>query len=114
MSKDWRQSEWYLRRQAADKARQIKDSYTDSDGIRRWRSNNSVPPQDCLENMDLTAEEIERSAKVRSQELDVFLAEYRKAMEDHVPSAEELYEMRAAFGEGATVVNVITGQETVL
>jgi hypothetical protein len=35
-------------------------------------------------------------------------------MENHVHSDEEMFEMRAAFGEGATVVNAITGQETKL
>jgi hypothetical protein len=45
---------------------------------------------------------------------DANLAAYRKAMENHVPSAEEMFEMRAAFGPGATVVNVITGKETKL
>lgn len=30
----------------------------------------------------------------------------------HVPDAEEMYEMRAAFGEGVEVVNIITGQVT--
>jgi len=40
-----------------------------------------------------------------------FLAAYRKAMENHVPSEEEMFEMRGAFGPGATVVNVVTGKE---
>lgn len=40
-----------------------------------------------------------------------FLKEYCERMKDHVPSAEERYEMRAAFGEGQTVVNVITGKK---
>jgi len=30
------------------------------------------------------------------------------------PSAEEMFEMRAAFGEGVTVVNIITGRKTQL
>lgn len=42
------------------------------------------------------------------------IAAYRKAMENHVPSAEEMFEMRAAFGPGATVVNVLTGKRTKL
>jgi hypothetical protein len=35
-------------------------------------------------------------------------------MANHVPSSEELFEMRAAFGEGAEVVNVLTGRRTTL
>jgi len=42
------------------------------------------------------------------------IAAYRKAMENYVPSDEEMFEMRAAFGPGTTVVNVITGKETKL
>ncbi len=38
------------------------------------------------------------------------IREYRKARENYVPSAEEMYEMQAAFGPGAVVVDVITGQ----
>jgi len=39
-----------------------------------------------------------------------FLEEYRENMKDHEPDAEHMYELRAAFGEGETVVNVITGK----
>lgn len=39
-----------------------------------------------------------------------FLEQYRKAMANHVPSAEERMEMENAFGKGAVVVDVITGQ----
>ena len=42
--------------------------------------------------------------------IEKVLAEYREARKNHVPSAEEMYEMRAAFGEGSTVVDIITGQ----
>lgn len=38
------------------------------------------------------------------------LEEYRKKMENHHPDAEQMAEMRAAFGAGETVVNIITGQ----
>ena len=39
-----------------------------------------------------------------------FLEQYRKAMANHVPSPEERMEMENAFGKGAVVVNVLTGQ----
>lgn len=32
-------------------------------------------------------------------------------MKNHVYSEEELYEMRSAFGEGACVVDIITGKK---
>jgi hypothetical protein len=86
-------------------------------GIPRWRSNQQVPPLDILDVwklhgdptmvFDYAASEIAKEA-----DDDRFIAAYRERMRNHVPSAEELFEMRAAFGAGATVVNVITGQRT--
>ena len=38
------------------------------------------------------------------------LIERREARKDREPTAEELFEMRAAFGEGATIVDVMTGR----
>jgi hypothetical protein len=43
-----------------------------------------------------------------------WIAEYRKAQMNRQPSAEEIFEMVAAFGPGAEVVDVITGQKIVL
>jgi hypothetical protein len=42
------------------------------------------------------------------------LAEYRKAQAKRTPEqlAEEAFELRAAFGEGVEVVNVVTGKRT--
>ena len=53
----------------------------------------------------------ERRAKTKAEQ-DAFLAEYRK--QDTPPSEEELFEMRAAFGEDTEVVNVFTGRKTKL
>ena len=39
------------------------------------------------------------------------IAEYVAYREKHGYSEEELFEMRAAFGPGEKVVNVLTGQE---
>lgn len=44
------------------------------------------------------------------KDIQKVLAEYREARKNHVPSAEEMFEMQAAFGEGSTVVDIITGQ----
>jgi hypothetical protein len=38
------------------------------------------------------------------------LADYRSRMKDYKPSPEHLAEMRAAFGAGKVVVDVITGR----
>lgn len=49
------------------------------------------------------------TAAAREAEAERELAQYRTAKRPH--SAEELAEMRAAFGSGTTVVDVITGEK---
>lgn len=46
--------------------------------------------------------------------VDLTLGEYIAANKNREHTPEELYEMRAAFGPGTTVVNVITGKRTKL
>lgn len=50
----------------------------------------------------------EATRAARQAETAAFLEEYRKNYEG--PTEEERAEMRAAFGEGETVVDIITGQ----
>ena len=65
---------------------------------------------DMLEKLlhitDKASAEATRAA--RAAETAAFLEEYRKNYEG--PTEEEKAEMRAAFGEGETVVDIITGQ----
>lgn len=50
------------------------------------------------------------STKKSVKETDKVLADYRKRNANRKLSAEEQYEMSAAFGPGQTVVDIITGQ----
>lgn len=83
-----------------------------ADGVVRWTSNNRVMPKDCREIIshtayrDLFSEEASRAAE--DAETAAFLESYRKNYTG--PSEEEKAEMRAAFGTGSTVVDVITGK----
>ena len=83
-----------------------------ADGVVRWTSNNRVMPKDCREILrytvyrDLFSEEASRAAE--DAETAAFLESYRKNYKG--PSEEEKAEMRAAFGTGSTVVNIITGE----
>ncbi len=74
-----------------------------------WKkSNNIVPPSFFRENkIDMP----EHQQAAHDEDQDRFLAEYRERMKDWQPDAETLFEMRAAFGPGEEVVNVITGQK---
>jgi hypothetical protein len=88
------------------------------EGVLRWKSNGSVPPQDCLDafvEAGLGSKfDMKVTSQTRRKEEDASLADYRRRMANHVPSDEEMFEMRAAFGPGTTVVNVLTGKETKL
>ena len=83
-----------------------------ADGVVRWTSNNRVMLKDCREILshtvyrDLYSEDASRAAE--EAETAAFLESYRKSYKG--PSEEEKAEMRAAFGTGSTVVNVITGE----
>lgn len=44
-------------------------------------------------------------------DMAAFTAAYRRQQANHEPSEEEKFEMRAAFGPGQTVVNVISGRK---
>ncbi len=83
-----------------------------ADGVVRWTSNNRVMPKDCREILahsayrDLFDEEASRAAE--EDETAAFLESYRKNYKG--PSEEEKAEMRAAFGTGITVCDIITGE----
>jgi hypothetical protein len=85
-------------------------------GAYRWKSNGHIPHRDMhllwVALGYITADDAEASLKVGKAESDAFLKAYRK--NPPKPTAEDLFEMRAAFGEGAEVVNIITGKVTKL
>jgi hypothetical protein len=94
----------------------FEKAYVDKDNVVRWKSNDHVPFNDVL--LDLlvdgliSQQQFINSKHQRIAEESSWLTAYRKEQENHVPDAEELFEMRAAFGEGATVVNIFTGGVT--
>ena len=67
---------------------------------------------DMLEKLALVTDKANTSATeaARAAENAAFLEEYRRSRK--TPSTEEIAEMRAAFGPGATVVNILTGETT--
>ena len=87
-----------------------EDAYQDDEGVWRWKSNDRVPFDDMLQDWAVSSSTMEKCRKARDNDNEKFIKEYRERMKDYVPSNETLYEMRAAFGEGVEVVNVITGK----
>ena len=82
--------------------------YSIENGVARWNSNNRCVPIDCLEKYNIPVNPFVQKIAI-DKETNEFLAEYRK--NPPVYDEETLCEMRATFGPGATVVNVITGKK---
>ena len=86
-----------------------------ADGVCRWKSNNRVLPAHCRELLthspyrDLFDEQACNEAE--SEETARAIAAYK---ENHRTTEEEKAEMRAAFGTGTTVVDIITGERVAL
>ncbi|WP_300751977.1 hypothetical protein [uncultured Oscillibacter sp.] len=66
---------------------------------------------DLLEMVEMVTDKADGAATRAAREIEVAeaLAAYRAAWRP--PSGEQLAEIRAAFGEGATVVDVLTGEK---
>lgn len=89
---------------------QLRHSARCTAGVWRWHSSGNTVPDEILEQAGRT--QAERAA-TREASL-ASLAELREQMRGQQHTPEQLAEMRAAFGPGATVVNVLTGEETQL
>jgi hypothetical protein len=81
-------------------------------GVVRWKSNGQVPPTDCLNCFEAAGFLFIREATdaAHQRDLDKLVAGHRAYREAHGYSGEERAEMRAAFGDDAVVVDVLTGK----
>ena len=84
-------------------------------GVARWTTSGHVLPQDCAalvvalglaEGIDLAA-----TAAARDTETRAAIEQYRAQRAGHGHSPEELAGMRAAFGPGQVVVDLLTGED---
>lgn len=91
----------------------IGDLAVDDAGVPRWTASGNVPPDDTVAliiafglagGIDLHA----AAAAYAAQSAEA-VAAYRASRELHGYSDDEMNEMVAAFGPGATVVDLITG-----
>ena len=82
---------------------------TNMNGAAFWNSNGNYLPADAAEKLSHTdfPFSLEETEKAREAQTAQQLEAYRQ---NHRTSAEEIEEMRAAFGTGTTVVNIITGE----
>ncbi len=84
----------------------------DADGAIRWNSNGRYLMDDFCEKLEYAGYAFSRVATAEKREAQnaESLAEYRRKSKGL--TGEALAEARAAFGEGTTVVDVLTGKET--
>ena len=86
--------------------------------VLRWNSNDRCIPHDIMQELlrygMVNKITVETTRIVEQEEIDAFLNEWienrKNRSEEEV--AEEHAEMRAAFGPGETVVNILTGERT--
>ncbi len=92
--------------EATDKAE------VDEDGAIKWKSNGKYLFDDFCEMLEYGGFEFSRQATKEKREAQTkeFLDEYKSYRSNHEYSDEEMYEMRAAFGEDAEIVDVFTGE----
>lgn len=92
----------------------IKRMNIDENGVATWKSNGRCPMNDLLEMLEyagITEINYEATRKERERQNAEFAREYREANKNRKYSEEELFEMRAAFGTGVTIVDAISGQK---
>jgi len=97
-------------------AKRKEDFYVDETNsatgpVVRWNSNDRIPFGDMLSEFAtagwISVQTVENSLAQRRIEDRIALEAYAKNYRG--PSQEERFEMQAAFGSGAQVVNVLTG-----
>jgi hypothetical protein len=91
-----------------------------ADGVVLWQSNDRVPFEDMLTDFAeagfISFIDVRRSLEYKEKQDAEAIAEYIAARANRTQEQieEERFEMRAAFGAGEKVVNVITGEVTYL
>ena len=109
----------YWKKEAEKKLRRVETEFSegkitiDGNGVAR-NCIGRVLMEDMLEKLAMVTDEVsvEATRAAREQEASASLEAYQ---ENARPvSEEERMEMRAAFGTGTTVVNILTGEKTEL
>lgn len=99
------------KREAASAVKEADDFATvESDGAIKWNNNDAYIPDDFCEKLEYMGYPFSREATKAKRDAQVAkeLADYRANYTG--PSEEEIAEMRATFGEGEEIVDVITGR----
>ena len=81
----------------------------DSNGAIRWKNNGSYLMDDFCEMLEYAGYQFSRKATAEARNIQAVESLKNYKLNYTGPNAEELAEMRASFGEGETIDNVITG-----
>lgn len=103
----WQKS---AREEAARLLAKRNEIEVEADGAAKWTSNGRYLPSDVVEKLVFAGADFfseEATTAKREAQSAAFLDSYRK---NHKTSAEEQMEIRAAFGKGTKVMNIITGE----
>lgn len=99
------------RKEAEAAAEDFRSKAYVEDGVVRWKSNDRVPFDDMLEKMEYMGCQFDRIKSNEVRRIETAASFKKLRSQNRSYSEEELDEMRAAFGPGTTVVNVLTGQK---
>ena len=85
------------------------DAIVEPEGAIKWVKSGNYLMDDFCEMLEYAGYPFSREATAKSRDIQnsKFIEEYKKNYTG--PSEEELFEMRAAFGDNRTVIGVITG-----
>lgn len=101
----------HAREEAAKLLAERDNIKVEDDGAALWISSGNYLPEDVVEKLIYGGADFfspEATAIKRDAQDRAFIEEYRK--NKHPLSEEALCEMRAAFGEGETVIDVLSGE----
>lgn len=105
---------WPAAHSASDAEVQLLGTADPAADVLTWAGINRHPMDDMLAAWLvlglITEAQATATSEARDRATATFLAEYRAVHVDRPQSAEELAELRAAFGPGTSVVNVVTGR----
>lgn len=91
-----------------------REAIVEPNGAIRWIASGHYIPDDYCEMLEYAGYRFDRAATKRAADAQEgkFLEDYRRRHKGF--TAEQLAEARAAFGPGTRIVNVFTGEETVV
>lgn len=112
----WRQQS------AVEQIKEMEEDYengkfTIKNGAAIWKCGNYLPVN-CLAAV-LNSKygyliDVDEHERLLDEQQSESIRKYKEQMKNHVYSEEELFEMRAAFGAGTVITDVLTGQDIAL